>query len=81
MRPSRPVKPWGYHDFFMGSGYPTHNLEGLDPYPEFLALPSKPPPMEQIAEDQPFCKVHKHPDDAREWIDVTSGSFSPMLPC
>ena len=46
------------------------------PYPESLTLPSKPPPREQTAEDQPFCRVHKHPDDPREQIDVTSGSFS-----
>ena len=39
--------------FFIGSGYPTHNLEGLFPYPEYLALPSKPPPTERTAEDQP----------------------------
>ena len=76
MKLSRPAKPWGYHDFFTGSGYPTHNLEGLDPYPESLALPTKPPPTEPTAEDQPFCKVHKHPDDPRERINVTSGSFS-----
>ena len=43
---SRPAKPWGFNDFFMGSGYPTHNLEGLVPYAESLTLPSKPPPME-----------------------------------
>ena len=41
-----PAKPWGFNDFFTGSGYPTHNLEGLVPYPESLTLPSKPPPME-----------------------------------
>ena len=76
MKPSRPVKPWGYHDFFTGSGYLTHNLEGLVPYPESLALPTKPPPTERTAEDQPCCKVHKHPDDPRERIDLTSGSFS-----
>ena len=76
MKQIRPAKPWGYHDFFTGSGYPTHNLEGLVSYAESLALPSKPPPTERTAEDQPFCKVHKHPDDPRERIDVTSGSFS-----
>ena len=76
MKQSRPAKPWGYHDFFTGSGYPMHNLEGLVLYPESLALPSEPPPTERTAEDQPFCKVHKHPDDPRERMDVTSGSFS-----
>ena len=29
MMTSRPAKPWGFNDFFTGSGYPTHNLEGL----------------------------------------------------
>ena len=53
---------------FTGSGYPTHNLEGLVPYPESLTLPSKLLPTERTAEDQPFCRVHKHPDDPREWI-------------
>ena len=76
MKSSHPGKPWGSMEFFMGSGYPTHNLEGLVPYPESLALPSKPPPMEQTAEDQPFCLAHKHPDDPRERIDVTSRSLS-----
>ena len=32
--------------------------------------------MEQTAEDQPFCLVHKDPDDPRERVDITSGSFS-----
>ena len=76
MKPSHPVKPWGFNVFFTGSGYPTHNLEGLVPYRESLALHTKPPPTERTAEDQPFCRVHKHPDDPHEWIDVTSGSFS-----
>ena len=70
------MKPWGSKEFFTGSGYPTHNLEGLVPYPESLVLPSKPPPTERTAEDQPFYLVHKHPDDPRERIDVTSRSFS-----
>ena len=60
-------KPWGAQDFFMGIGYPTHNLiGGLLPYPESLILPFKPPPTERTVEDQPFCLVHKHPDDPRE---------------
>ena len=76
MKPSPPAKPWCFNDFFTGSGYPTHNLEGLVPYPESLTLPSKPPPTERTAEGQTFCRVHKHPDNPRERIDVTSGSFS-----
>ena len=66
MKPSRQAKPWGSNDFFIGSGYPTHNLEGLFPYPESLALPSKPPPTERTAEDQP--------DDSRERIFLLHAS-------
>ena len=69
MKPSRPAKPWGLNDFFMGSGYPTHNLESLVPYPESLALPE-----EQTAEDQPFLSSTQAP---REQIDVTSGFVFP----
>ena len=76
MKSSHPAKPWGSKEFFTGAGYPTHNLEGLVPYPESLVLPSKPPPTERTAEDQPFCLVHKHPDNPHERVDVTSGSFS-----
>ena len=76
MKPCHLSKPWGAKDFFTGVGYPTHNLEGYVPYPEYLILPSKPPPTECTAEDQPFCLVHKHPDDPRERVDITSGSFS-----
>ena len=73
MKPCHPAKPWGPKEFFMGVGYPTHNLEGYIPYPESLVIPSKPPPMERAAEDQPFCLVHdKHPYDPREWIYITS---------
>ena len=42
---------------------------------ESLILPSKPPLTEGTAEDQPFCLVHKHPDDSREGVDITSGFF------
>ena len=66
MKSCHPAKPWGAKDFFTGVGYPTHNLEGYVPYPESLVVPSKPPPTERTAEDQPFCLVHKHPDDTRE---------------
>ena len=67
-------------EFFMGIGYHTRNLEGYVQSPVSLVIPSKPPPTERTAEDQPFCLVHKHPDDPREWIDITSGSFS-CFPC
>ena len=76
MKPCHPANPWGPNEFFTGVGYPTHNLDGLVPYPESLVLPSKPPPTERTTEDQPFCLVHKHPDDLHELIDITSRWFS-----
>ena len=47
MKPYHPAKPWSPKEFFMGVGYPTHNLEGYVPYPESLVIPSKPPPTER----------------------------------
>ena len=76
MKPCHPVKPWGPKEFFTGVGYLAHNLEGCVPYPESLVIPSKPPPTERTTEDQPFCLVHMHSDDPREWVDITSGSFT-----
>ena len=76
MKPCHPAKPWGNKDFFTAAGYHTHNLESYVLSPESLVVPSRPPPMERTAEDQPFCLVHKQPDDPREWIEITSGSFS-----
>ena len=76
MKSCHPAYPWGSRDFSMGVGYHTHNLEGYARSPESLVIPSKPPPMEQTAEDQPFCLVRKHPDDPHERVDITSGSFS-----
>ena len=55
MKPCHPGKPWGSRDFFMRVGYHTHNLEGYVLSPDSLVIPSKPPPMEQTADDQPFC--------------------------
>ena len=57
MKSCHPAKPWGPRDFCTGIGYHTHNLEGYVPSPESLVLPSKPPPTERTAEDQPFCLV------------------------
>ena len=76
MESCHPVKPLGSRDFFTGVGYHTHNLKGYIPSPESLVLPSKPASTERTAEDQPFCLVHKHPDDPRERVNITSGSFS-----
>ena len=48
------AKPWGPKEFFMGSGYYTHNTEGYVFKPESLIIPSRPPPAERTVEDQPF---------------------------
>ena len=60
MRDQHPAKPWGPRDFFTGSGYYTHNTEGYVPRPESLVIPSRPPPAERSAEDQPFFHVPRN---------------------
>ena len=65
MKEQHPVKPWGPREFFMGSGYYTHNTEGYVPRPESLAIPSRPPPTERSAKDQPFYHIPRNPDDPR----------------
>ena len=74
-----PARPWGPKDFFSGVGYYTHKLEGYIPEPKSLGIPSRPPPTERTAEDQPFFLVHKHPDDLRKRVDISSGCF-PFMP-
>ena len=76
MRDQHPAKPWGPRDFFTGSGYYTHNTEGYVPRPESLVIPSRPPPAERSAEDQPFFHVPRNPDDPRVRVDITSVSAS-----
>ena len=76
MKSCHPAKPLGSRDFFTSVGYHTQYLEGYVPSPESLVIPSKLPPTEQTAEDQQFCLVHKHPDDPRERVNISSGSFS-----
>ena len=76
MKSCHPARPWGPKYFFSGVGYHTHNLEGYVPKPESLVIPSRPPPAERAAGDQPFFLVHKHPDNPREGADIYSGSFS-----
>ena len=63
-------------NFFSGVGYHTHILEGHVQKPESLAILSRPPPAELTAEDQPFFLVQKNPDDPREQVNISSGSFS-----
>ena len=69
MKSCHPARPLDPKDFFLGIDYHTHNLEGYVLKPESLIIPSRPPPAEPTAEDQPFFLVHKHPDDPRERVN------------
>ena len=63
MKSQNLAKPWGpAKDFFTCSGYHTHNMEGYVPKPESLTAPSRPPPAERTAKDQPFFYVPRNPD-------------------
>ena len=61
MTDQHPAKPWGPREFFTGSCYYTHNTEGYVPWPESLVIPSRPPPAERSAEDQPFLSRTQEP--------------------
>ena len=80
MKSCHPANPWGCRDLFTGVGYHAHNLEGYMyvPSPESLVLPSKPPSMEQTAEDSLFVLYTSTltilVNDCNGYI--TSGSFS-----
>ena len=39
-------------------------------------MPSRPPPAERTAEDQPFFRVPRNPGDPRTRVDISSGSIS-----
>ena len=54
LKPQNPSKPWSPKDFFGNSGYYVHNTQGYLAKPDSLAVPSRPPPAERTAEDQPF---------------------------
>ena len=76
LKPQNPAKPWSPKDFFRGSGYYTHNTRGYLAKPESLVVPSRPPPAERTAEDQPFFHVPRNPEDPRTRVDISSGSAS-----
>ena len=76
LKPQNPAKPWSPKDFFGGSGYYTHNTQGYFAKPESLVVPSRPPPAERTAEDQPFFHVPRNPEDPRTRVDISSGSAS-----
>ena len=76
LKPQNPSKPWSTKDFFGGSGYYVHNTQGYLAKPESLVVPSRPPPAERTAEDQPFFHVPRNPEDPRTRVDISSGSAS-----
>ena len=76
LKPQNQAKPWSPKDFFGGSGYCTHNTQGYLAKPESLVVPSRPPPPECTAEDQPFFHVPRNPEDPRTRVDISSGSAS-----
>ena len=76
LKPQNTAKPWSPKDFFGGSGYYTHNTRGYLAKPECLEVPSRPPPAECTAEDQPFFYVPRNPDDPRVRVDISAGSAS-----
>ena len=76
LKPQNPAKPWSLKDFFGGSGYYTHNTRGYLAKPDSLEVPSKPPPAERTAEDQPFFHVPRNPEDPRTRVEISSGSAS-----
>ena len=79
LKPQNPAKPWSPKDFFGGSGYYTHNTQGYLAKPESLEVPSRPPPAERTAEDQPFFHVPRNPEDPRTRVNISSGSASQLM--
>ena len=76
LKPQNPSKPWSPKDFFGGSGYYVHNTQGYLAKPDSLVVPSRAPPAERTAEDQPFFHVPRNPEDPRTRVDISSGSAS-----
>ena len=76
LKPQNPAKPWSPKDFFGGCGYYTHNTQGYLAKLESLVIPSRPPPAERKAEDQPFFHVPRNPEDPHTRVDISSGSAS-----
>ena len=79
MKTQHLAKPWGLKEFFTGSCYYTNNTEGYVPKRESLIIPSRPPPAERTAEDQPFFHVPRNPEDPRTRVDISSGSASLIV--
>ena len=62
LKPQNPSKPWSLKDFFGGLGY---YVQGYLAKPDSLVVPSRPPPAERTAEDQPFFPVPRNAEDPR----------------
>ena len=58
------------------AGYYVYNTQGYLAKPESFVFPSRAPPAERTAEDQPFFHVPRHPEEPRTRVDITSGSVS-----
>ena len=76
LKPQNPSKPCSPKDFFGGSGYYVHNTQGYLAKPDSLVVPSRAPPADRMAEDQPFFHVPRNPENPRTRVDITSGSAS-----
>ena len=76
LKPQNPSKPWSPKDFFGGSGYYVHNTQGYLAKPDSLKVPSRAPPAERTAEDQPFFHVQRNPEDPRTQVDISSASLT-----
>ena len=72
LKPLNPSKPWSPKEFFGASGYYVHNTQGYLAKPESLEFPSRAPPAERTAEDQPFFHVPRHPEEPRTRVDINS---------
>ena len=70
LKPQNLSKPWSPKDFFGGSGYYVLNTQGYLAKPDSLVVPSRPPPAERTAEDQPFSRT-RNPEDPRTRVDIS----------
>ena len=74
MKSQNPAKSWSSKNFLTGSGYYIHNAEGYVAKLESLVVPSRPPPAERTAEDQPFVYIVPRGPDCVASTKVRSGS-------
>ena len=80
LKPLNPSKPWSPNEFFGASGYYVHNTQGYLAKPESLDFPSRAPPAERTAEDQPFFMyLGTLKSLAHEWILLQGQRHSRSL--